>query len=195
MSALHQVGNAGNDRRHPFVAEQVLEKELRPAAGETRRPVGDRLAAHRAEQAAWDTNRDLEATNNGSERALRPCAVYRKITNVFRSEWGAAFSGDWRIWAPPRSISAEFDLAQEMNSKYLTAAKDQSHDPSLLAVQDLMRLRTSGSHKPNFPAADLEAQAPDLPATNSMFAFLKAARAYYALFLRHARLREDAEAN
>lgn len=29
-------------------------------------------------------NRDLETTNNGSERALRPCAVYRKITNGFR---------------------------------------------------------------------------------------------------------------
>ncbi|NEU14869.1 transposase [Methylobacterium sp. BTF04] len=34
-------------------------------------------------------NRDLESTNNGSERALRPCAVYRKITNGFRQEWGA----------------------------------------------------------------------------------------------------------
>ena len=33
------------------------------------------------------TNRDLTATNNGSERALRPCAVYRKITNGFRSQW------------------------------------------------------------------------------------------------------------
>ena len=42
------------------------------------------------------TNRDLEATNNGSERALRPCAVYRKITNGFRSEWGAKFYADIR---------------------------------------------------------------------------------------------------
>ena len=33
------------------------------------------------------TNRDLTATNKGSERALRPCAVYRKITNGFRSQW------------------------------------------------------------------------------------------------------------
>ena len=37
------------------------------------------------------TNREIEATNNGSERALRPGAVYRKITNGFRSESGAAF--------------------------------------------------------------------------------------------------------
>ena len=42
------------------------------------------------------TNRELEATNNGSERALRPCAVYRKITNGFRSEWGAKFYADIR---------------------------------------------------------------------------------------------------
>src|SRR5271166_3824669 len=42
------------------------------------------------------TNRDLTATNNGSERALRPCAVYRKITNGFRSEWGAALYADIR---------------------------------------------------------------------------------------------------
>ncbi len=42
------------------------------------------------------TNRDIEATNNGSERALRPCAVYRKITNGFRSEWGAKFYADIR---------------------------------------------------------------------------------------------------
>lgn len=42
------------------------------------------------------TNRAIEATNNGSERALRPCAVYRKITNGFRSEWGAALYADIR---------------------------------------------------------------------------------------------------
>ena len=34
------------------------------------------------------TNRDIPATNNGSERALRPCVVFRKITNGFRTEWG-----------------------------------------------------------------------------------------------------------
>ena len=44
------------------------------------------------------TNRDLPATNNGSERALRPCAVFRKITNGFRTEWGA------RLYADIRSV-------------------------------------------------------------------------------------------
>ena len=41
-------------------------------------------------------NRGLEPTNNGSERALRPCAVYRKITNGFRREWGAHLYADIR---------------------------------------------------------------------------------------------------
>jgi hypothetical protein len=41
-------------------------------------------------------NRELSANNNGSERAMRPCAVYRKITNGFRSEWGAARYADIR---------------------------------------------------------------------------------------------------
>src|SRR6185437_203052 len=35
-----------------LVADEIFEKELRPTARETRRPVGDRLAADCAEQAA-----------------------------------------------------------------------------------------------------------------------------------------------
>jgi len=42
------------------------------------------------------TNRHIPPTNNGSERALRPCATYRKITNGFRSEWAAFQYGDIR---------------------------------------------------------------------------------------------------
>ena len=33
--------------------------------------------------------RDAEPTNNQSERALRPSVIFRKVTNGFRSEWGA----------------------------------------------------------------------------------------------------------
>lgn len=42
------------------------------------------------------THRDLSATNNASERALRPCVTFRKITNGFRSVWGAKFYADFR---------------------------------------------------------------------------------------------------
>ena len=35
------------------------------------------------------TDRDVPATNNACERALRPSVIFRKVTNGFRSEWGA----------------------------------------------------------------------------------------------------------
>jgi transposase len=42
------------------------------------------------------TNRAVPPTNNESERALRPCVTYRKITNGFRSQWGAYQYADIR---------------------------------------------------------------------------------------------------
>ena len=42
------------------------------------------------------TNRAIPATNNGSEQALRPCVVFRKVTNCFRSGWGANLYADVR---------------------------------------------------------------------------------------------------
>lgn len=44
------------------------------------------------------TNRELPPTNNGSEQALRPCVVFRKVTNCFRSAWAA------RLYADIRSV-------------------------------------------------------------------------------------------
>ena len=44
------------------------------------------------------TNRNLPPTNNGSEQAIRPCVIFRKVTNCFRSEWGA------RLYADIRSV-------------------------------------------------------------------------------------------
>ena len=42
------------------------------------------------------TNRAVPPTNNGSEQALRPCVIFRKITNCFRSQWGAKLYADVR---------------------------------------------------------------------------------------------------
>ncbi len=42
------------------------------------------------------SNRAVPPTNNKSERSLRPCATYRKITNGFRSQWGAKQYADIR---------------------------------------------------------------------------------------------------
>ena len=39
---------------------------------------------------------DASPTNNGSEQALRWSAVFRKVTNCFRSVWGAKLHADVR---------------------------------------------------------------------------------------------------
>src|SRR3954452_10512592 len=41
-------------------------------------------------------NRQVPASNNGSERALRPCTTLRKVINCFRSQWGATLYADVR---------------------------------------------------------------------------------------------------
>ena len=40
------------------------------------------------------TRRDVEPTNNVCERALRPSVIFRKVTNGFRSGWGATVYAD-----------------------------------------------------------------------------------------------------
>ena len=42
------------------------------------------------------TNRDLPPTNNGSEQAIRPCVIFRKVVYCFRSAWGAKLYADVR---------------------------------------------------------------------------------------------------
>src|ERR1700757_4598517 len=46
------------------------------------------------------TRRDVPATNNECERALRPSVIFRKVTGGFRSQWGA------RIYADALSVIA-----------------------------------------------------------------------------------------
>ena len=40
------------------------------------------------------THRDVPATNNECERALRPSVIFRKVTGGFRSQWGARTYAD-----------------------------------------------------------------------------------------------------
>jgi transposase len=47
------------------------------------------VARDRDHPFGFATDRDVPATNNVSERALRPSVTFRKVANGFRSEWGA----------------------------------------------------------------------------------------------------------
>jgi transposase len=40
------------------------------------------------------TRRDVEPTNNGSEQKLRLSVIFRRVTNGFRSDWGAKVYAD-----------------------------------------------------------------------------------------------------
>jgi len=62
-------------------------------AGHTLRTILKKIRRHLF---VFVTHRDVSATNNGSERAVRPCTIYRKVTNGFRSEWAAALYADTR---------------------------------------------------------------------------------------------------
>ena len=60
------------------------------------------------------TNRAVPPTNNGSEQALRPCVIFRKVTNCFRSQWGA------KLYADVRSV---FETARRRGIPILQAIR------------------------------------------------------------------------
>lgn len=95
-------------RRRPQLADATiaryrrdLERELdRLLALKTPNADGNHLRATMAldgrdKLLVFLTRRDVEPTNNGSERGLRPSVIFRKVTNGFRSGWGAAVYADF----------------------------------------------------------------------------------------------------
>jgi len=60
--------------------------------------VGQKLARGirkcRGDLFVFVTHRDVPATNNQCERALRPSVIFRKVTGGFRSQWGARTYAD-----------------------------------------------------------------------------------------------------
>jgi transposase len=60
-----------------------------PSLGKPGQRLRKRIGRCRAHLFVFVTRRDVPATNNVSERNLRPSVVFRKVTNGFRCEWGA----------------------------------------------------------------------------------------------------------
>ena len=76
-------------------------------------------------------NRAIPPTNNGSEQALRPCVIFRKVTNCFRSEWAAHLYADITSvieTARRRTIAALQTIRLTLNGLHLPAAL--AHHPS-----------------------------------------------------------------
>src|SRR6202162_2495584 len=57
------------------------------------------------------TRRDVEATNNNSERALRPSVIFRRVTTGFRSQWGAKVYADLCSVVAPGRLAGRSALA------------------------------------------------------------------------------------
>jgi transposase len=94
-------------RRRPTLANATIAAHRRRLANELARLLDcvPTVAAGRKLRDAIDleardklfvflTRRDIEPTNNASERALRMSVIFRKVTNGFRSHWGAKVYAD-----------------------------------------------------------------------------------------------------
>ena len=78
-------------------AERKLDALLGPpAAHPDGRVLQAQIKAWRTKFFVFMTDRRVPATNNISEREIRPSVVFRKVTNGFRSDWGAGVHAGYR---------------------------------------------------------------------------------------------------
>ena len=68
-----------------------------PAAHPDGRTLQAQIKAWRGKVFVFLTDRRVPTTNNISEREIRPSVVFRKVTNGFRSEWGAGVHAGYRL--------------------------------------------------------------------------------------------------
>lgn len=66
--------------------DRLLEEEM---ANEASRKLQNRFSLHRDKLPTFLNYPAVPPTNNESEQALRGSVIHRKVTNGFRSEWGA----------------------------------------------------------------------------------------------------------
>jgi transposase len=85
-------------RAYAYKLDAELDALLRLAATSTagKKKLQDAIRGCRRYLFVFLANRAIPPTNNGSEQALRPCVIFRKVTNCFRSEWGAKLYADIR---------------------------------------------------------------------------------------------------
>jgi len=73
--------------------DQIMARTPSAPAGLALHKVFRKIRAHLF---VFLADREIEPTNNSSERAVRPCTIYRKVTNGFRAEWAAELYADVR---------------------------------------------------------------------------------------------------
>lgn len=100
---------------------RLLKTTPMNAAGEKLKRV---FKKYRQNLFVFVTHRDIPPTNNGSERAIRPLVIFRKVTNCFRPKWGAELYADIRSvveTARRRAIGALNAIRLTLDGKPLLA--------------------------------------------------------------------------
>ena len=78
-------------------ADLKLSRLMRaPVAHPAGKALLKQIKAWRTKFFVFLANRDVPATNNISEREIRPSVVFRKVTGGFRSDWGAGIHAGYR---------------------------------------------------------------------------------------------------
>jgi transposase len=78
-------------------ADRTLDALLRtPAVHPAGFVLQKQIKAWRGKFFLFLADRQVPATNNDCEREIRPSVVFRKVTNGFRSDWGAAVHAGYR---------------------------------------------------------------------------------------------------
>ena len=85
--------------------------ELKPTNSEGNHLRASMVVDARDKLLVFLERRDVDPTNNVSERALRPSVIFRKVTNCFRSGWGAKVYADLRSIVATGRINGRSPLA------------------------------------------------------------------------------------
>jgi transposase len=99
--------------------DELLAQKVKSEAGGK---LQQRFRQHRDKLLTFLQDPAIPPTNNESEQALRSSVVYRKVTNGFRSEWGA------RAYAALQSITA---TAKQKGQQVFQAFADLMGTPVL----------------------------------------------------------------
>lgn len=90
---------------------KLTEIMQRPCHGKPAETLRRRILRDREHLFVFVTNRDVDPTNNISERMLRPSVIFRKVTNGFRSDWGADTYAAFRTIVSTAKINGRSVLA------------------------------------------------------------------------------------
>lgn len=97
-------------------ADNVLTRLMRmPIAHPAGKVLLKQIKAWRGKFFVFLTNREVPATNNISEREIRPSVVFRKVTNGFRSDWGAQIHAGYRSVTGTARLSGQSALSAIRN--------------------------------------------------------------------------------